>query len=279
MNRAKCGLSRVVAEDFKGVWVGLLALFVLFLGIERPAIAYSTLTGNGNHLVAPPPPSYTDPFYDNNTWVSSRIADPNTPGALIFGPIPAGMVLKQEWQGNFTHPVGPGIGNTVSGNNTFNFAGLNGDPGSPGTLATHSLLSIGDLDHGSGFESLRLTARDAGANAITTPWLSTMISASGGGSTSAMSYAGWNWDGSSYLLDSAFVPPSPNPTIVMRFTTLGPIHALDVEKNHVNYSVSFGAQIEPIPEPSTALLMGMGLVGIAGVRKRGLRDAGWRADR
>ena len=264
--------NRVTMPNPRRLVTVFSSFFCLMIGFNHSAAAYSTLTGSGNHLVAPPAPSYTDPFYDNNTWTSIRITDPTDPTFLVFDPTSTGMALQHEWQGNFLHMTGPGIGNTVSGMNTFNFFGLNGDAMNPGTLAAHSLISIGDLDHGSGFESLRLVARDSNMNVITTPWLSSMISASGTGSTDPNSFPNWVWDGNSYSFDSGSVASYPVMGIAMRFTTLESIYELDIEKNHVNYSVSFGAQLEPVPEPATAVFLSLGLAGLVTRMRVGTPD-------
>ena len=225
------------------------------------------LTGTGPHVIAPSP--NPDPFYLAHTWTSYRIPDVLNPGFEVFDP-PVNTDLKTPWQGNFQHTVGTGLSPGNSGLNTFNFSGLNGDALAPGTLATHSLLSIGDLDEGGSAgtnEWLRLVARDSTNSVITQPWLSVAIATSGTPNGNPDPLPGWTWDGSSYLFDSLFVG-TPNPSMLVRFTTLLPIHELDLEKGHVNYGVSFGGQIEPIPEPSTALLVGLGLAGLGLTPKR-----------
>jgi hypothetical protein len=225
------------------------------------------LTGSGPHVIEPSP--NPDPFYLAHTWTSYRTPDVLNPGFEVFDP-PAGFTMKTPWQGNFQHTVGSGISSGSSGLNTFNFSGLNGDTLSPGTLATHSLLSIGDLDEGGSpgtNEWLRLVARDSTNSVITQPWLSEAILTSGTPNGNPDPLPGWTWDGSSYLFDSVFVG-TPNPSMLVRFTTLLPIHELDLEKGHVNYGVSFGGQIEAIPEPSTALLVGLGLAGLGLTPKR-----------
>jgi hypothetical protein len=198
-------------------------------------------------------------------WTSIRIPDVANPGtnpsgstlSLVFDP-PAGTVLRAPWQGNFQHTVGTGLGNTVTGLNTFNFGGLAGDLSDPGTLAVDSLFTIGDLDSGSGPETLTLIARDSNLSVITDPWLSEPIDVSGPGIANPGSFPGWTWNGSSYFFDSS-TTYGANPSLAIRFATLVAIHELDIQKDATAYGVSFGAQVEPIPEPSTALLVGLGL--------------------
>ncbi|MFP6638948.1 MAG: PEP-CTERM sorting domain-containing protein, partial [Myxococcota bacterium] len=247
--------------------LALSAFMGLLLGFDHPATAYSTLTGSGNHLIAPSP--NPDPFYTSHTWTNVRIPDPLNPGSLVFDP-PAGTLLKNPWQGNFQQTAGSGLGSGNSGVNTFNFAGLNGDLLAPGTLAAESLISINDLDEGGGAgtnEWLRLTAYDPGNSVIQTPWLSTLVEVSGSPNGNSDPLPGWDWDGSSYLFDTQFVG-TPNPGMLIRLITMIPIAELHLEKDHVNFSVGFGAQIEPIPEPSTALLVGIGLMGLGAARRQ-----------
>ena len=233
------------------------------------------LIGSGPNLAQPSP--NPDPFYTNHSWTSLRVPDLANPGtngsgstlSLLFDP-PAGYALMAPWQGNFQHTVGTGLGNTSTGLNTFNFGGLAGNVSSPGNLAIESLLTIGDLDSGSGGESLRLIARDSNLSVITDPWLSEPVAASGIGLGFPAAFPGWNWDGNSYFFDSAWTSPGFNPSLAIRFITLLPIYELDLHKNNLAYGVSFGAQIEPIPEPSTALLLGIGLCTL-GARARNRR--------
>lgn len=268
---AKKNPNRVPKQNHWGIVAALAAFFCLFLGFDHSAVAYSTLTGSGNHLISPSP--NPDPFYTSHAWTSVRTPDSQNSGYLVFNP-PTGTTLENPWQGNFQHPVGPGLGSGSWGLNTFNFSGLNGDTLSPGTLAAESLISINDLDEGGGAgtnEWLRLTARDSSNSVIQTPWLSTLVVASGNPNGNLTPLPGWTWDGNSYLFDSQFIG-TPNPNMLIRFITLMPIAELDLDKNHVNYSVSFGAQLKPIPEPMTALLLGLGLMGMA-VRRRGRKPA------
>ena len=241
---------------------------LMLVALSTPAAAQVPLTGNGASLQTILPAPNPDPFWDNNQWTSIRIPDPANPGlnpsgatlSLLFDP-PAGTALRAPWVGNFQHTVGTGLGNTDLGLNTFNFGGLAGDVGDPGTLAMNSLFSISDLDDGSGAaEQLRLVARDAALAVITDPWLSEPIAAFGTPSelSTANAFPSWQWDGSSYLFTGNLVYFNPN--VLLRFTTLVAIHELDIDKlNSSSYGVSFGAQVEPIPEPSTALLVGLGL--------------------
>ncbi len=259
-----------------GAGMVLASCAFLVFGLASGAWAVP-LIGSGPNLAQPSP--NPDPFYTNHSWTSLRVPDLANPGtngsgstlSLLFDP-PAGTALMAPWQGNFQHTVGTGLGNTSTGLNTFNFGGLAGDVSSPGNLAIESLLTIGDLDSGSGSggESLRLIARDSNLSVITDPWLSEPIAASGIGLGFPAAFPGWNWDGNSYFFDSASTSPGFNPSLTVRFSTLLPIFELDLQKNNAAYGVSFGAQIEPIPEPSTALLLGIGLCTL-GARARNRR--------
>ena len=241
----------------------LSTIALMLVALSTPAAAQVPLTGSGPNLIVPAP--NPDPFYTNNMWTSIRIPDVANPGtnpsgstlSLVFDP-PAGTVLRAPWQGNFQHTVGTGLGNTVTGLNTFNFGGLAGDLSDPGNLAVDSLFTIGDLDSGSGTETLTLIARDSNLSVITDPWLSEPIAVSGPGIANPGSFPGWTWNGSSYFFDSS-TTFGGNPSLAIRFATLVAIHELDIQKDNTAYGVSFGAQVEPIPEPSTALLVSLGL--------------------
>ena len=259
-----------------GAGMVLASCAFLVFGLASGAGAVP-LIGSGPNLAQPIP--NPDPFYTNHSWTSVRVPDLANPGtngsgstlSLVFDP-PVGTALMAPWQGNFQHTVGTGLGNTSTGLNTFNFGGLAGDVSNPGNLAVESLLTIGDLDNGSGAESLRLIARDSNLSVITDPWLSEPIAASGIGLGFPAAFPGWTWDGNSYFFDGASASPGFNPSLAIRFITLLPIYELDLEKNNLAYGVSFGAQIEPIPEPSTALLLGIGLCTLGGrARNRRVR--------
>lgn len=259
--RRRGGLGRPLA-------IPLSACACLVAGLTSSAAAIPLpLTGSGPHLIAPSP--NPDPFYTSHSWTSIRVPDPQNPGLLVFDP-PVGTTLKNPWQGNFEHAQGPGLASQNVGLNTFNFSGLNGDAMSPGTLAAESLITLSDLDEGGSAgtnEWLRLTARDSNNSVITLPWLSVAIATSGNPNGNPHPLPGWTWDGSSYLLDSVFIG-TPNPSMAVRLVTLLPIYELDFDKAKINYGVSFGAQIEAIPEPSTAFLVGVGLSGLALTRRR-----------
>ena len=253
--------SRTAPRNRRRLLAALSTFSGLLLGFTPSAGAYSILTGSGPHLIEPSP--NPDPFYTSHAWTNNRITDPQNAGFLVFDP-PTGSLLENPWQGNFQHTAGSGLASGSSGLNTFNFAGLNGDALSPGTLAAESLISINDLDEGGAAgtnEWLRLTARDSTNSVIQTPWLSTLVDTFGNPNGNLTPLPGWTWDGNSYLFDSQFVG-TPNPGVGIRLITLLPIYELDFDKDHVNYSVAFGAQVEPIPEPNTALLVGLGLMGL-----------------
>jgi PEP-CTERM motif len=167
--------------------------------------------------------------------------------------------IASGWQGSFT---GNGFYPTKGiGTNTFDFSGLQN-----GFLPAGSIIYFGDLDDGSGEnESFSLTANGGAIG----PWLNSPFYVSGTNPSDFVpgSMPEYSWDPSTgtYLFDGNNV--QNNPTIGVWLKTTADIYTLSVTStsDFANFGIA-----APVPEPSSLLLLGSGVLGLGGLLRRRL---------
>jgi PEP-CTERM motif len=172
---------------------------------------------------------------------------------------PAGL----PWQGTFSG-TGP-YPDENTGTSVWNFSGLSG-----GVLPAGTLVTFGDLDDGSGEDERFTLTATLNGNPVTAPWLSDPVFCTAGDLSqcvqSNMPEYSWNPATNSYEFDGNQVPG--NPTIGVWIKTNTAIDGLTVVA--ASSFDSFGLAA-PTPEPSSLLLLGSGLLGLAGVARRKLK--------
>lgn len=194
------------------------------------------------------------------------------------GPIGVFPTVTNDGHGNFTgtwpHTVdfsywgsfdGTGPYPAKNGTNDFDFAGIFGLSGK--VLPQGTYIVFGDLDHGSGSEHFSLQAFDSSHNLISTPWLQDVLYVSGATPSEwvqgSMPEYNWSSHPGTYAFDGENV--SGNPAVSVWLATNTNIAYLHVTSD--TDFASFG-MAAPAPEPGSLLLMGSGIVGLAGVIRR-----------
>jgi hypothetical protein len=212
----------------------------------------TALTGSGSHLALPtsPPPGVM-PTFVSPTYA----AGPTFPGTWNAPANPA-------WIGTFSGTGALPSTTAGAGTTRYDFTGL-----SAGYLPSSTFFVFGDVDAGSGgseqfyFRAFDTTAAHA---LITTPWLSEPVATWGTGATSLAAMPGWAWNSSPgvYKIDGSTASFAGNPNLVFALLSEVPIGYLEVKKISTNYGLALAAPTFPVPEPSTLLLFGTGLLGL-----------------
>jgi hypothetical protein len=228
----------------------LMAAFVLSAFFTCGHASATTLTGSGGHLALPTSPGVV-PTFVSPTYA----AGPTFPGTWNAPANPA-------WIGTFSGTGALPSTTAGAGTTRYDFTGL-----SAGYLPSSTFFVFGDVDAGSGgseqfyFRAFDTTAAHA---LITTPWLSEPVATWGTGATSLAAMPGWAWNSSPgvYKIDGSTASFAGNPNLVFALLSEVPIGYLEVKKISTNYGLALAAPTFPVPEPSTLLLFGTGLLGL-----------------
>ncbi len=214
------------------------------------------------------------------TWTQLDLPVPTRQGLTPIGVFPTiSSASTDPWTGTWTASVSPdwigtfdGSGsnypgsNANSGTSIWDFTGVGPSPGLANSyLPAGTLFGLGDLDKGSSkLETITLQARDASGFIITTQWLRLGSVAFVAGSISDRTQASmprWSWDStdSTYTFDGTQVPG--NPTIYVQLESSVEIGSLNVGKPEVPSNFDLAAPV--VPEPSSMILVALGLAGTA----------------
>lgn len=218
---------------------GIIAAIVgLALGAGTLNLAHAGTLSSGTLTLVPmvtgAAPTQVYPAYGTSTGTWSSPAASAWLGSFSFsGPLPTS---------------GGSIGTT-----TYDFSTL-----PDGYLPTGSYFDFSDLDHGSGTnESYTLYAYDTSGNPLALPWLNTVAQSgtgSGtGGSIQTTDMPSYQWTtNSTYYFTGAAVPG--NPAIEVNLSNNQNIGSLVVTRDSNFNSLSIGAPVVPVPEPSCVAL-------------------------
>jgi hypothetical protein len=236
-----------------------IILIAFFAGSQASATA---LTGSGSHLMLPSPPNVM-PLFVTPTYTVT--------GTTFSGTWTA--PADSAWTGTFTGTGSLPLSSAGAGTTRYDFTSL-----SAGSLPSNTFFTFGDVDAGSGAgERFYLKAFDASMALITTEWLSVPVATWGPtGASNPLAMPGWAWNSiahpGAYTIDGATTASSGiNPTFTFALLTAIPIRQLEVVKFTTNYAFGLAAPTLPVPETSTLILFGTGLLG--------LLRFGWRRER
>lgn len=155
-------------------------------------------------------------------------------------------------------PVGANVGR-----GKYDFNGLNQNGG---FLPVGTYSGFGDLDNGSGAESITLQAFDAANMIIDSPWLDSAISVFGAdaGQNNMPEYM---WDSTAllYRLRGMNVPGNPSS---LNFQLVNNVEMGFLEVNKTGgFGFSLRAPTAPVPEPEVIWLLGLGFIGLLGLSR------------
>ncbi len=242
----------------------LHVLFALTFGTMTSIAVATPLTGQGNHLPLPT---------TNLSW------PPGVPEARVQTTVSEfegswGSSAHPDWQGTYK-AVGRIPSSTSLQNAVYDFTTL-----PLGYLPAGTFFIFSDLDTGSNqSESIRLLGNENSGFPIGFEWLDEPVAVTGTGRFNTsfihpMDMPAWNFhftvfDWYTFRGSSVTVG---NPNVTFALVTNEPVYTMRLVKNWTNHSFSMMAP-RLIPEPSTALLTLLGVVGAIFRSERNGRSA------
>lgn len=236
----------------------IVVILALEMGLANPLHA-GILTGSGSHIPL-------GPYYTAGTFPSVAPSYTTVPNTSFAGTWTTNVA--PAWVGTFnaTGPLPSGA--TATGLSHYDFSTL-----TLGALPALSIFALGDLDNGSGTESIILKAYDATNTVILTEWLNSPAIGQGGtgsgfgGSTILTDMPGWNWDGTTGTYTFSGSSVVGNPNIFLGLESNLAISGLDVTRDSTFANFGLGAPLAAVPEPSSLLLIAGGLAAFFARRR------------
>jgi hypothetical protein len=226
------------------------------------------------------PQAYSMPLLNNPTFTQLPIPLQN-PGVLLGVPriittdnSPNGFSGTWEptnanipWNGVNSGFSGTGVLPTGAnvGLGKYDFMKLNQNGG---LLPVGTFFGFGDLDNGSGAESITLQAFDAANMIISNPWLDSPISVFGAdaGQNNMPEYM-WDPILSLYRFSGLNVPGNPD-SLNFQLVNTEEMGFLEVDKTG-GFGFALSAPTVRVPEPEVIWLLGLGFIGLLGLARPG----------